>query len=154
MLNPAQFRDYIVVPTLKEIDLYSKAAMRLLIGTAITESGLEYIHQLGNGPALGVYQMEPATATDIWKNYLLYNLPLAEKMNHFNFYFKDQGQLVWNLKYATAMCRIHYLRVKKPLPDENDILGMANYWKKYYNTEKGKGSPEDFLNKASLVLEL
>ena len=154
MINPVQFRDYIVTPTLKEIQLYSKAAMRLLIGTALTESKLEYLHQVGGGPALGVYQMEPATHDDIWKNYLLFKLPLAQKMNGFNFNYLDSKQMVWNLKYATAMCRAHYLRVKAPLPDHNDISGMADYWKKHYNTEKGKGTPEDFLSKASLILNL
>lgn len=152
-INLIQLRDLVVVPALKEIQLYNKAAMRLVIGTGIVESGYEHIHQI-NGPALGFWQCEPATHKDIWDNYLLFKLPLAQKMNAFNLDYKDAGQLVWNLKYAAAICRIHYLRVKKPLPHENDILGMAHYWKDFYNTSGGKGSVDDFLNKASVVLEL
>lgn len=153
MINPADLRDYVVVPTLKEIGLYSKAAMRLIIGTAATESNLEYLHQIG-GPALGIYQMEPATANDIVKNYLMYRLPLAKKINAFNLDYDNTDQLTWNLKYATALCRVHYLRNWKSLPGENDILGMAKYWKEVYNTKHGKGEIEDYLNKASFVLEL
>ena len=152
-INLIQLRDLVVVPALKEIQLYNKAAMRLVIGTGLVESGYEYIHQI-NGPALGFFQCEPATYKDLWDNYLLFKLPLAQKLNAFNLDYKDAGQLVWNLKYAAAICRIHYLRVKKPLPHENDILGMAYYWKDHYNTNMGKGSVDDFLNKASVVLEL
>lgn len=153
MINLKQLRDNIVRPTLKEIDLYSKSAERLVIGTGLVESGFEYIKQI-EGPALGFWQCEPDTHSDIWKSYLLYKLPLATRLNAFNLDYKNAKQLVWNLKYACAICRIHYLRVKEPLPNENDILGMAKYWKKYYNTEQGKGEVEDFLNKASVILEL
>ena len=153
-INLIQLRDLVVIPALKEIQLYNKAAMRLVIGTGIVEFGYEYIHQI-NGPALGFWQCEPATYKDIYENYLLFNLPLAQKLNAFSIgHHKDAGQLVWNLKYAAAICRIHYLRVKKPLPHENDILGMAHYYKDHYNTKLGKATYEDFLNKASLVLEL
>ena len=27
----------------------------------------------------------------------------------------------------------------------NTVEGQANYWKKYYNTEGGKGDPEHFI---------
>ena len=153
MLNIQQFRDEIVRPTLKEIGLWSKSAERLVIGTALTESGLEYIKQIG-GPALGLYQCEPKTHKDIWDNFLLYRVPLAKKLNGFNIDYRDHKQLIWNIKYATAICRIHYLRDPNPLPDENDILGMANTWKDCYNTNQGKGTVEDFLNKASIILEI
>ena len=43
------------------------------------------------------------------------------------------------------MARIKYWRVPKKLPVENDIEGMAKYWKDYYNTSLGKGTPEKFI---------
>ena len=63
--------------------------------------------------------------------------------------FLDQPkptELVHNLKYATIMARIHYLRVPVPLPKFDDINSLANYYKKFYNTEKGKATPEKFIN--------
>jgi len=152
-LNLKQFRDYIVAPTLREIGLYSKSAERLVIGTALTESRLEYVKQI-NGPALGIYQCEPATHKDIVDNFLMYRLPLMKKLAPFNVDFADHSQLTYNLKYATAICRIHYLRDPNPLPEQNDILGMAETWKRCYNTHRGKGTVEDFLNKASQILEI
>jgi hypothetical protein len=45
------------------------------------------------------------------------------------------------------MCRIKYLRAPDALPSENDIQAMANYWKKYYNTPLGAGTPKEFKEK-------
>ena len=33
------------------------------------------------------------------------------------------------------------------LPNSYDIEGLAKYWKKYYNTEGGKGTVEKFIEK-------
>jgi hypothetical protein len=52
-----------------------------------------------------------------------------------------------NDRYAAAMCRIKYLRAPDALPSENDIQAMANYWKKYYNTPLGAGTPKEFKEK-------
>lgn len=147
-----QFKNDLVVPSLNKIGLYSDAAANLIVGTAAQESRGEYLVQLGNGPALGFFQMEPATYHDIWDNYLAYKKDLEAKVMHLasiestsNAFPPDVSQLVSNLAFATAMCRIHYLRVPKKLPEANDIDGLANYWKKYYNTHLGAGTVEEFI---------
>lgn len=60
-MNGKQFRIEIVRPALVTIDLYSDAAENLVMGTAAQESHLDYVKQSGNGPALSLFQMEPAT---------------------------------------------------------------------------------------------
>jgi hypothetical protein len=35
--------------------------------------------------------------------------------------------------------------VKEAIPATGDIVGMANYWKKYYNTILGKGFPDKYV---------
>lgn len=144
MLNAGQVRLYVVGPALKQLDLWSQAAEDLVLGTGLVESRLSYLHQV-NGPALGLFQMEPATHDDIWSNYIktdlrlkLYNMMMLSSGNQSN-------QMVWNLLYAAAMCRIHYRRVPEPLPDVGNIYGYAYYWKKYYNTPAGKGEPQKFV---------
>ncbi len=149
MLNVAQFREYIVQPTLIRLGLHSLSAEQLLIGTALTESGLKFLHQVGGGPAQGVYQMEPDTEQDIWDNYLVYRNSLAKRIS--GIMSGMPNNLIGNLYYATAMCRIHYLRVKEKLPDADNIEDMANYWKKHYNTPEGKGEIIDFTEKAKLI---
>jgi hypothetical protein len=144
MIDVTQLNEYIVTPTLNELGLYSDAARNLLLGTCAQESNMgKYIHQI-DGPALGIYQMEPATHNDIWANYLRYRDALVDKIYLFAQEDIEAEQMIWNIKYATAMCRVHYLRVPHPLPDADDIEGLANYWKAHYNTHLGAGTIAQF----------
>ena len=144
-LDQDQFLQYVMRPALDELgeNLNSLAAERLLMGTALQESGLVYLRQLGAGPALGIYQMEPATHEDIWDNFLKYHTPLLLQVGS-RFTAKPE-RLIWDLKYATKMARLHYYRVKEALPEAGDVAGMAAYWKRYYNTPAGKGTEEEFV---------
>ena len=154
-LSLIQFRDYVVRPVLSVIGFNGKAAERLLLGTALTESGLVFMKQVGSGPALGVYQMEPKTHDDIWVNFLNYKADLSAEVKQFVFPGMDDcEQLAGNLYYATAMCRVHYLRKPAALPDEDDLPAMGAYWKQYYNTPLGKGTVADFITKAKPAFEI
>lgn len=144
MLNHEQFCTYVIRPTLAGLELYSRAAEVLLLGTAITESRLSYIKQVGGGPAVGVYQMEPATYRDIHTNYLKFKGELRERVRDFSGRTPhDAPVLMGNMYYATAMARIHYLRVPIGLPKWDDAVGMAHYHKIHYNTMLGKTDPEE-----------
>lgn len=141
-MDKNQFRA-LVEETLKEIGLYSKDAVNLLLGTAAQESRFgHFIVQMGGGPALGVFQMEPNTFRDIENNYLAYRDNLRSKIEGACGDIKPEA-LVYNLKLAICFARIHYLRVPKPLP--GSIYGMAEYWKEFYNTRLGKGTEEEFI---------
>ena len=148
-MNVPQFREFIVRPVLKYMGMASLNAEELLIATAVHESnGLEYIRQLGRGPALSVFQIEPATHKDVWNNYIAYRPDLSNLMTRLRFdAFRGQElELMGNLPYAVAIARLIYLRAKPPLPDKENIMGMAKYWKQYYNTLRGKGRVDDFVN--------
>ena len=138
-----------IKPTLEKIGLYSEAATQLLLGTACVESKLgHYLKQI-NGPALGIYQIEPDTHKDVWENYLSYRNTLMHKVlaltsNELGWQQKAP-ELVSNLAYQTAIARVIYYRAKAPLPDMDDIDAMASYWKTYYNTALGKGTEEKFI---------
>ena len=60
-------------------------------------------------------------------------------------------EMVWNLKLAAAMCRIHYRRVAAPLPAADDIEGLAAYWKTYYTTAAGAGTVDEFIRHFEIV---
>jgi hypothetical protein len=156
-LNLSQFREYVVIPALSQlagID-YSLAADQLVMGTLAQESHGTYIKQLGKGPAMGLFQMEPATHKDIWLNYLKYKKELRESLlfmtsdsvdeNYDSHGWPDHNALVWNNRYAAAMCRAHYIRKPEVLPKANDIKALAAYWKKHYNTVHGAGTVEEFI---------
>lgn len=145
-INTGQLKKYTIIPILTKLDLYSPSAVNLLLGTAAQESRMgEFLHQVG-GPALGIFQMEPATHDDIVNNFLLYKRDLLLKViNVCGVCSLSSSNLENNLSYASALARIHYLRVKEALPHKSNIDALAAYWKKYYNTPLGKGTEEDFV---------
>jgi len=150
MINQPQFVDNVIIPALMCMNLHSDSAVRLLLGTALTESHLTWLRQKPAGPARGFYQMEPATHDDIWANYLEYQPGLTIRVEKLLAPEPSKvSQLVTNLYYATAMARLHYRRVKAPLPDANDTYGLGCYWKEYYNTHFGKGKVEHFVRAMS-----
>jgi len=140
-------REAIVRPTLKKIGLWSEAAENLLLGTAAQESQMgRYLRQIGGGPGLGIFQVESSTHDDIWDNYLIYRGPLLSAVTKLTvLQMPRTQQLVWNLYYATAIARIHYLRVPEPLPAPDDVSELGCYWKNHYNTKLGKGTVEEFV---------
>jgi len=139
-------REVVIQPALKKLNLWSESAENLLLGTAAQESQMgRYLRQI-NGPALGIFQMEPSDHNDIWSNYLMYRGELMSvilKLTVPNMMRTEQ--LCWNLRYAAAMCRIHYLRVPEPLPHADDTAGLGCYWKNHYNTHEGKGTVEEWV---------
>lgn len=154
MLYHKQFVDYVINPTLLELGLYSESASQLLLLTAIQESGLSYLHQLGEGPALGLFQIEPKTYYDVYENYLSYRRKLYTSVNRIaccndkalsNGEVPNVSNLITNMAFATAIARIIYYRAPKKLPEYGDITGMAKYWKEFYNTKLGKGTIEQFV---------
>lgn len=149
MLDCSQFRSLIVEPVLSKLRLYSKNAEELLVFTCAAESlGGTYLQQV-KGPAVGIFQMEPNTYTDIWVNYIRARNQLATLMAiHYGCNkIPEVERMIYDLHFATAMARIHYLRMPGNLPDAKDIDGIWDYYKKYYNTEKGKAKKEDSIKK-------
>lgn len=145
MLDVRQFRDLVIVPALETLELYSKSAEELILGTALQESGLRYLQQLGGGPALGLFQMEPATHDDLWATYLPRKPDLVQRLQSLSQH-RIALALATDLWYAAAMCRIHYYRVSDPLPAAGDTYGQAAYWKQHYNTPEGAGRISEYLD--------
>lgn len=155
-IDPTQLRTLVVKPVLLSLGLpSSEVAENLIMGTAAHESHLgDYIEQVGGGPALGIFQMEPATLNDCYENYLDYRADLKAKVDGFlaaqpatqDGSPDKQQQLATNLAYATAMCRIRYYRAPAAMPsDPNDVNALGTYWKQYYNTPQGAGTVEQFV---------
>lgn len=149
MINPKQFIKYVLRPTLKPHDWWSPSAERLLMGTMAQESHCgQYLHQIG-GPALGVFQMEPATLRDLWSNWLKFRGDKSQVLSRKSMTgikHDEPLNLIYSLPYATLATRFHYMRVPQSLPEEGDWQGYAWYWKEHYNTVGGKGTEEEFLH--------
>lgn len=140
-LNHLQFRETVVRPVIASIGFFSHSAENLLVGIALTESELRYVKQI-KGPACGPFQMEPLTHDDIYANFLMYKPVLRQRIIAWSrnaILTPSAEEMCGNWYYAAAMARAFLLRIRRQLPSANDPVGMAEYWKKYYNTHLGKG---------------
>lgn len=145
-MNNKQLHDAIY-NILLSLKLYSNdSIIKMIFETACVESNCgEYIKQI-NGPACGIFQIEPNTAQDIIDNYIKYR---SRYKDIFDMLYIKTFTLPQNLKYNLAfsvfMCRMFYMRIKESIP--NTVEKRAEYWKKYYNTEQGKGTTTEYIRK-------
>ena len=146
-MTPDQLGQHVIEPVLQHMHMYSKEAYNLLMGTALHESdGLKRITQYV-GPALSYWQMEPATLWDLQGSYLSFRPGKMALLNNYRIpALTDEDNLKGNMFYACAAARLQYLRQPEAIP--LDIGGQAHYWKKYWNTEHGKGTVDEYLNRA------
>lgn len=151
-MNLDDIREFVVRPALLRLNLAALNREQLVVGTGNTESQYVHLDQTtpGPGPAYGPWQMEKLTHDDIWQNFITYQ-PAALRDELLQIAGAKYGPppietLHWNLMYGAAMCAVHYLRRERsrsnpdPLPEPGDYEAMAAYWKKWYNTPKGKGT--------------
>ena len=148
MIRPAQLRDLVIRPTLQIVAPSARdEAVELLLGTAAQESHAgDYIAQR-RGPALGVWQMEPATEKDIWTNYLAYHPDFRLAISRFIVPGLDrEGQMAGNLYYACGMAWLTYERHrdKHPIPAAGDLEGQAEIYLAVYNAG-GKATKAEYL---------
>ena len=132
-------------------------AFKLVIGTIAQESNFKYKKQLGNGPAMSYFQIEPNTAIDIIKNYIEYRPLLKEilskisKINKKSNYREVEEELYVNFTFACFICRLVYYRSDfkklgfKSLNEIDQVEEMAKVWKSVYNTVYGKGKESEFI---------
>lgn len=124
---------------------YSEQAYQLVTGTGIHESiNFTKREQMGGGPALGLFQMEPET----FKYHLRYltkkRTDILRKISLISGVVDFTPEnLKTNDIFATCMCRVHYFRIPAPIPDT--LEGQASYWKKYYNTYLGAGKVAQYI---------
>lgn len=123
----------------KTFKFRTPSALNLLLLTCAVESDFgKYHKQKGGGPARSIYQIEPGTFTDIYTRVIKPKFP--------DFYCSF-AEIETNDTKATIIARMKYYSIKEALPDANDVERLAQYWKRYYNTEKGKGTVEKAIQK-------
>ena len=126
--------------------LYSEDAVDLVYKTGNAETGYRHLKQMGGGPAIGFWQVEPATLIDIMDNYVKFRPKLAVRLTSLGFDKRDKEvRVMGNIALQAVFCRLKYKRDKYPLPKSNDLKGQAEYWKRVYNTHLGKGTIKHFM---------
>lgn len=168
LYTPRYVLDHIVRPTLAFLALpYAEIrgpSERLIISTGAHESlGFTRVHQMSNGPALSFWQIEPVTARDLWMRYVLrrFSSSLAIKLQSLVFPDRSSSgipplqptdvllrQLAINHPLACALCRLKYFDSSFVFGDTGTSIKpveLARIWKKYYNSDDGKGTIEEFV---------
>jgi hypothetical protein len=133
------------------------------MGTAATESHLRYRRQGGfslasDRGAWGLWQTEVGSVADGLKM-----LAARQELRYraAKFLYGSEGDIdmegllameardvlrvihSWD-RLAVLFARLHYFRVAAPVP--HTLMEQAAYWKEYYNTRLGKGTPMKYLN--------
>lgn len=144
MFDITQFRQEIVINTLSALNIRSPHMAELLVFTCAVESaGGTYVKQI-KGPALGIYQIEPTTFTDVWSNYILRKPDIVNMLSlHFGIHRVPEPQaVICDLRLATIMAAMLYMQ-RKAIPENSDIDTLWTLYKQYYNTDKGAAVEAD-----------
>jgi hypothetical protein len=137
----------IVIDALDSLKLFTNPAdVELLMGTwAIESNGGQYTHQLGNGPAHGLWQVERTTFIDVLtrckrKHYAILQGAIDGRTPEDCF-----EDLITNHTFCAQVARLKYYLCPGFIPPT--LQGQAEYWKKYYNTVFGAGTVEKYIEK-------
>jgi len=139
MINPNQLRD-LITRILKEIPHgYSEDAVELMMMIAAHESNLgTYLRQV-DGPALGIFQIEPATHDDTWEN----GDSICANAQILGIECAVE-KLEYDLRYQIFMARQKLFMISEAIPSNRMVMKMAEYCKKYWNTQHGKATVCDY----------
>ncbi|MCR8921363.1 hypothetical protein NO559_01180 [Dasania sp. GY-MA-18] len=127
---------HVIAPTLHYLEMYSPAALHMLLGVAKQESaGNPFCvdHQ-----GLGLYQISSAQHRSVWDNYLAFQPDLASRVrglaSQHQFLKDPDSELITNLRYSTAIALMIFLQSEadaKKLQTEP----LNPYWHKLYHEE-------------------
>ncbi|PCJ92053.1 MAG: hypothetical protein COA46_05800 [Porticoccaceae bacterium] len=146
-------RHLVIRDTLNYLDDWSLAAENLLLGTAAQESGLGGWNK---GRRVGLYHITPAMHRAVWDKYLVNNPSLASEVRGMagqqSFFRAPHGELVTNLKYATAIAWMIYRRANQQLPDAQNPIELGKFWHRHFHP-KAKGTVADFVSNYQLLIQ-
>ena len=129
-IDAALFSEQVIKPTLEYLQMYSRAAEKLLLGTAAQESNLDPFYQHNQG--IGLFQISADQHRHIWDTYLAFLPDLASMVRGLAsqrlFLINPDQELKTNLAYSTAIAWVIYLQSECQLPEPEDIDGLCQCW--------------------------
>ena len=115
-------------------------AVRLLLMIAAHESrGFVCCKQLNGGPALGLFQMEPATF-----DFVMGYLKRTNKFPGINRNLPFERLLI-DVEFAAAMARVYLWTEPTGLPGADDLEELAQYASDFWN-RGGDGEPHEYFD--------
>lgn len=118
--------------------------VRLMCETAAAETGYGTIpDKTRHGAGRGLFQCDKIAFDDVLARTRPQRVKALEQAFDFDLLRVEWDDLNYSPLLAAVVCRLHYLLIPEPVPQT--LKGRAEYWKKYYNTVAGKGSPADYI---------
>lgn len=155
IFSSEDLRLFVVRDTLKYLEQWSQAVENLLVGTAIQESGLGFC--LKEGRRLGIYHISPSAHRAAWDHYLVHHPELASLVRglagQHAFLVNPHGELLTNLKYATAIAWSIYMKAECDLPEANDLEALGHFWHKHFHAGTTSRASDFVRNYRDLGLE-
>jgi hypothetical protein len=146
IFSAKDLRHHVIRDTLKYLDQWTPAAENLLVGTAIQESGLGFA--IKEGRHLGLYHITANAHRAVWDHYLIHHPELASRIRglagQHSFLEDPHGELITNLKFATAVAWSIYCKSGKSLPEADDIQALARFWHTHFHS-KPTGTVNEFV---------
>jgi len=146
MLSPQLALDQYLVPASQALEIYNLPHLQIGFGTAGQESGFRSIAQQGDGPALGIWQMEPETHDSLWANFIKYRPSIRQALSTCLggvIIPPPADRLLSDPIYAAMMMFVRYLDAPGAIPA--DLAGQAAYYVRFYNAG-GKATTAEYLN--------
>lgn len=134
-MNPVDFRQLIVRPTLQKLGRWTPSLENLLIGTAAQASGLGALP--GAAGRYGLYQLDAVRHQTVWDRYLAFDADLASLVRGLasqrEFLCQPHAELSTNLSYATAIAWAVYAAGDAEIPkDADNIEALAKCWQQHF----------------------
>ncbi len=117
-------------------------AYNLILETASAESSLGFTRDSTTFAGMGVCQFDLLPFNHHKRKAMKFRDKILSKLG-VDIELIEWTDLRYNSFLSLLFCRLYYLSVPKSLPSTEE--GRAKYWKKYYNTFKGKGTVEHYL---------
>jgi hypothetical protein len=128
------FEHLVIRPTLCCLNIKSSSAIKLLLGTALSETDMKS-HTASGG--IGIYGITSSQHRQVWDQYLAYRPELASKIRSLasrqRFLQNPDEELGENLAYATAIAWIIYEMAEEALPDQAMDDTLASFWQHYFH---------------------
>ena len=127
-------------------------AEKLLLGTMAQETHMgTYKDPTEFRAGSGICQFDRIAFDDVKARTKQSRKALVQTELNINLDKVEYNMLEYNPVLSILFARLKYKLIAEEIP--HDLEGQARYWKKYYNTEAGKGTVEEYKqNYAKFVL--
>jgi hypothetical protein len=142
LISPLQVKHY--AQAVVDVMGGGEPAVLLLCETAAAETLCGTVpDKTRNGAGRGLLQCDQVAFGDVVARSKQESIIALERAFDFDLKNVEWDDLNYSPILAMAVARLHYRLIPAQIP--LSLKGRAEYWKRYYNTVKGKGSIADYL---------